>query len=98
MLAAGEASDNAIDLWIYADDIESPDSALTFTFDRSPIPCAGITIDHNRFVSIAPSDGWSGETTVGVRVTDPGDLWTRRTFQVTVRAGEQRMFLPIVRK
>jgi subtilisin family serine protease len=76
--------DNAIDLWAYASDTESPDSDLTFTIDNSPDPSAGVSIDSNRYIDINPVSGWTGQTNVTIRVADPGGLSDTDTFQVTV--------------
>lgn len=56
-LQANTSLDNAIDLWAYASDAESPDSALTFTIANTPAPNAGVSIDANRYVDINPASG-----------------------------------------
>jgi hypothetical protein len=83
-LAANTSLDNAIDLWDYASDAESPDSALTFSIDNTPNAGAGVSIDSNRYVDINPTLGWTGQTDVVIRVTDPGGLSDTDTFRVTV--------------
>jgi hypothetical protein len=76
--------DNAIDLWAYANDAESADSELTFTIDNTPDPSAGVSIDSNRYIDINPTPGWTGQTNITIRVTDPGGLSDTDTFRVEV--------------
>jgi len=76
--------DNAIDLWPYADDVESSDAELVFSIDNSPNAGAGITIDSDRYVDIDPTQDWCGPTTVRIRVTDPAGRWDTDEFDVTV--------------
>jgi hypothetical protein len=80
--------DDAIDLWNYADDAESPDSDLIFTIDNTSDPQAGVSIDDNRYIDINPTPGWTGQTEVVVRVTDFGDLSSTDNFQVVVPSVE----------
>jgi subtilisin family serine protease len=84
ILPVDTSLDNAMDLWTYASDTESPDSDLTFTIDNAPDPSAGVSIDSNRYIDINPTSGWIGQTNVTIRVTDPGGLSDTDTFQVTV--------------
>ena len=51
---------NAIDLWTYSSDNESPDSALTFTIHNTPNASAGVSIDSNHYIDISPTTGWTG--------------------------------------
>jgi hypothetical protein len=83
-LEVNTSLDNAIDLWAYASDAESPDSDLTFTIDNTPDPNAGVSIDSSRYIDINPTLGWTGQTNVTIRVTDPGGLFDTDSFQVTV--------------
>jgi hypothetical protein len=73
-----------LDLWPYASDAESADDELTFTIDNTPDPNAGVSIASNRYVNINPTPGWTGQTTVVIRVTDPGGLSDTDAFLVTV--------------
>ena len=76
---------NAVDLWGYTSDHESPISSLTFDIANTPASGAGVALDiTNRYVNITPSTGWTGQTDVTLRVTDPGGLSDTYTFQVTV--------------
>lgn len=83
-LDVGESRDNAIDLWVYANDVEDADADLTFTISNTPDTGAGISIDSNRYVDINPDAGWTGTTQVTVLVEDTGGLTANRTFEVTV--------------
>jgi hypothetical protein len=77
----------AIDLWQYTQDAESADSLLAYTISNSPAAGAGVSIQSNRYVSIQPASGWTGQTDVTIRVTDPGSLSDTDTFRVTVTPG-----------
>jgi hypothetical protein len=83
-LPVNSSRDNAIDLWAYASDGESPDGSLTFTIANTPAAGAGVSIDSNRYIHIRPSSCWTGQTDVVVRVTDPGGLSATDAFSVTV--------------
>ena len=52
--------------------------------DNTPDPNAGVSIESNRYVNIVPTPGWTGQTTVVIRVTDPGGLSDTDAFLVTV--------------
>ncbi len=77
--------DNAIDLWAYASDAETPDSGLTFTITNLTNPACGVTVDSNRYIDVAPASNWSGTATVTVEVSD-GALTAADSFVVTVQA------------
>ena len=49
---------NAIDLWAYASDVETPDSGLTFTITANTVPSCGVSIDSNRYIDINPVADW----------------------------------------
>ncbi len=83
-LPINTSKNNAIDLWAYASDQETVDSGLTFTINNSPIPSAGVSIDGNRYIDVSPASGWTGNTDVQVKVSDPGGLIGTDTFKVTV--------------
>jgi hypothetical protein len=83
-LSMDSVRDRAIDLWAYASDAESADSELAFTISNVPNPGAGVSIQGNRYVAIQPAGGWTGQTDVSIRVTDPGALSVTDDFRVTV--------------
>ena len=74
----------AIDLWQYASDGQTPVSQLTFAVDNAPSLSAGVSLSGNRYVNINPAAGWTGQTTVRIRVSDPGSLSATDQFLVTV--------------
>ena len=74
---------DAIDLWAYADDAETPDAALSFSIVSVSNPGAGVTLDSNRYIDVNPASDWSGTATVIVEVSD-GSLTAQDTFTVTV--------------
>jgi len=60
-----------------------------------PVVSAGVSLDSNRYIDINPVAGWTGQTNVTIRVTDPGSLSSTDTFAVTVSA---LVYLPFVAK
>jgi hypothetical protein len=74
----------ALDLWQYASDAQTPVSQLAFALNNAPNMSAGVSLTGNRYVNINPAAGWTGQTTVSIRVTDPGGLWDTDQFLVTV--------------
>jgi hypothetical protein len=74
----------AIDLWSYAADAQSPISQLTFTIDNTPNANAGVSVSGNRYLNVNPTAGWTGQTTVRIRVTDSGGLSDTDQFVTTV--------------
>lgn len=76
----------ALDLWAYASDAETPPSGLTFRLSSVSAPEVGVTLEGNRYVSVAPQPDWFGTSDVTVEVTDPEGLAGTATFQVIVRA------------
>jgi hypothetical protein len=83
-LDANTSLDNAIDLWTYTSDAESPDSDLTFSIDNTPNPNAGVSVDSDRYIDVNPTSGWTGQTNVTIRVMDPAGTSDTDSFQVTV--------------
>ncbi len=95
-LSVNSSKNNAIDLWAYASDQETTDSGLTFTINNSPNPNAGVSLDSNRYIDIAPASGWTGNTDVIIKVSDPGGLNSTDTFKVTVSQTQvQYLFMPL---
>jgi N-acetylneuraminic acid mutarotase len=78
------SKDNAIDLWAYASDNETPDSGLTFTINNTPNVNAGVSIDSNHYIDITPASGWTGQTDVTIKVADPEGLYSTDTFTVSI--------------
>lgn len=74
---------NAIDLWLYASDEETPDASLVFTITANTSPDCGASIDSNRYIDIYPTAGWTGYSDVTIRATDQGGLWSEDTFRIT---------------
>lgn len=69
-LEQDQSYDNAIDLWAYSSDEHSSDSELTFVITNVSELGAGISIDADRYIDIAPTTGWSGTASVTVAVSD----------------------------
>lgn len=95
LLQVNTIHNNAIDLWAYTTDNESADNQLTFAIIGTPNPSAGVSLDSNRYIDIYPNPGWTGQTTVTIRVTDPGGLTAEAPFNVTVTSQLYHHFLPI---
>lgn len=77
--------DNAIDLWEYAQDAESADGDLTFSFVTAPPADSGITIDSNRYIDINPAaDYWDHYISVEVEARDPGGFTANASFDVDI--------------
>ncbi len=89
-------NNNLVDLYAYADDAESADSALTFSITNTPNVDAGVSLDNNRYISINPVNSWTGTTTVAVRVTDPKGLSADTTFSVIVASTLYYQYLPTI--
>lgn len=77
-------TNNAIDLWRYTRDEESPDNLLTFTITENSNPNCGVSIDSNRYIDVNPVADWMGCSFVRVRATDPTGLWSDDWFYVVV--------------
>jgi hypothetical protein len=98
LLLVNTSKNNAVDLWAYAGDAESPDNQLTFAIANSPTAQAGVTLDAGRYVDIDPAGGWTGQTQVTIRVADPGGLAATSTFWVAVAAELHNDYLPALRR
>ena len=61
---------HAVDLWAYANDVETAASALTYTIVSSTFPAAGVSIDANRYINVTPTLGSVGTSLVTVRASD----------------------------
>jgi hypothetical protein len=94
-LANDSHLDDAIDLWAYASDVETPDDGLTFSIDNTPIPGAGVSIDANRYIDVVPTADWCGSTTVRIKVEDPEGASSADAFEVRVYC---RVYLPLARR
>lgn len=84
LVATNASNNDALDLWVYADDIETSDGNLTYTITANTSPDCGVSIDPDDYVNINPTPGWTGYSEVTVRVTDPGGLWAEDTFRIVV--------------
>lgn len=77
-------TDNAIDLWAYSSDCETPDNNLSFSVFSTTNANAGVSIDGDRYIDINPTAGWEGTATITIQVTDSGGKTSTDSFQVTV--------------
>lgn len=73
-----------LDLRQYATDPEDHKRQLTFEIANVPVASAGITIVDGRFLEVQPVSGYTGQTSVEIRVTDSGGLTASDSFPVTV--------------
>ncbi|MBN2004541.1 MAG: DNRLRE domain-containing protein [Anaerolineae bacterium] len=79
-----QTRDNAIDLWQYAADAETPDSGLDFEFVVNPPAGAGISIDSEHYIDVNPNTGYVGNVPVEIQVADTQGLTATATFQVNI--------------
>ncbi len=98
LMLMGTTRNNAIDLWAYTDDGQTPDNALVFAITNSPNASAGVSLDSNRYIDIFPAGGWTGSTLVTVLVTDAGGLTHSQSFTVAVVNQILNAYLPMVQK
>ncbi|MDH7601633.1 MAG: hypothetical protein QHI38_05735, partial [Armatimonadota bacterium] len=84
LVATNTGRNNAIDLWVYAYDVETSDNNLVYTITGNTNPNCGVSIDVNDFVDIYPSADWTGYSDVTIRATDEGGLWAEKTFRIVV--------------
>lgn len=78
--------DNAIDLWAYASDVETPDAELDFSIVANTNTSCGVSIDTNRYIDINPAANWNGYSDVTIRVTDSAGATAQDTFRINVYA------------
>jgi len=75
----------AINLDDYVDDVDDPDSVLTWTYSGNVE--LTVDIDLNRVATITiPDIDWNGSETIVFRATDPGALFDEDTAAFTVTA------------
>jgi hypothetical protein len=87
----------AIDLWAHSEDDESADTELGWQILSVTDPRCGVSLDANRYVNIAPQQGWLGSCDVTISVSDSIKASTD-TFRVNVVPVASRNFLPIILK
>ncbi|MGQ9455457.1 MAG: Ig-like domain-containing protein [Armatimonadota bacterium] len=84
LLYKNSGRNNAIDLWLYAQDVETSDGDMVYTITTNTDPNCGVSIDANDFVDIYPAINWTGYSDVTIRATDEGGLWAESTFRIVV--------------
>jgi len=84
LLAKNTSHNNAIDLWVYSSDVETPDWNLTYAIVGNTNPSCGASIDAGDYLDIFPTAGWTGNSYVTVRVTDPEGAYSEDTFEIVV--------------
>jgi hypothetical protein len=87
----------AIDLWAHSEDDESADTELGWQILSVTDPRCGVSLNANRYVNIAPQQGWLGSCDVTISVSDSIKASTD-TFRVNVVPVASRNFLPIILK
>lgn len=99
LVTINESIDKAIDLWAFTWDPQSPVQDLTFNIVNSTDPDvinAGVTLDSNRYIDLAPVQDWTGEVTVEISAYD-GEKTGTNSFKVTV-SDIRKIFLPLLLK
>ena len=76
--------DNAVDPYLFADDLETADWSLTYTITGNTNPNVGVSLDAEDYIDVTPNLDWSGFSDVTIRATDPDGLWAEDTFRITV--------------
>lgn len=84
MVTKGRTWYQAIDLWAHASDIETIDSALSFTVTGNTDPGCGVLIESGRWIGINPAVAWTGTSLVTIRVTDADGDWAEDAFRIVV--------------
>ena len=90
-------STGQIDLWSYAIDMQDPAEVLTYTLASSAPISAGVSLDDNRYLNIAPQQGFIGSPTLSVLISDTGNLATTASVPIAVR-DDRLVHLPVVLK
>lgn len=88
---------HALDLWEYSSDDESADAELGWQILNVTDARCGVSIDANRYVNLAPQQGWLGSCDVTISVSDSIKA-SMDTFRVNVVPVASRSFLPIILK
>ncbi len=79
-------NDRKIDLWNYGNDVDNPDSELTFSIFSNSEPNCGLSLDSGRYLDVFPTANWNGISTVMIKVQDPAGLTAFDTFNLTIKA------------
>jgi PKD repeat protein len=74
----------ACDLWPSAGGMTSVPDSLEFDVEAISRDSCGARIDNNRYLSISPVRGWSGDSYVTVRTTDPRGCGCGGTIRVVI--------------
>jgi hypothetical protein len=90
-------SGEPLNLWYFADDYETADNNLTFSFCNTPAIGAGVTINQNRYLNIAPDSDWEDQTDVCIEVEDEEGRTAQETFSIIKGELNQRLYLPLIR-
>lgn len=93
----GTPWNHAIDLWAYSKDDESASTDLGWQILNVTDARCGVSIDANRYVNLAPQQGWLGSCDVTVSVSDGIKAGTD-IFRVTTVPVASRIFLPMILK
>ncbi|MEZ4661952.1 MAG: DNRLRE domain-containing protein [Caldilineaceae bacterium] len=86
-----------IDLWSYTIDMQDPSDVLTYTLTSTAPISAGISLDDNRYLNMAPLAGFTGSPTVSLLISDTGNLATTASVRIVVR-DDRLVHLPLVLK
>jgi hypothetical protein len=88
---------HAIDLWPYSYDTESTWAELGWQIVNVTDTRCGVSLESNRYVNIAPQQGWLGFCDVTISVSDGIKIDTD-IFRVNVEPVRGRNYLPIILK
>ena len=96
LIEVNQSKDNVLDLWDYAADAQSADSALTFQIIGQTDPNSGVTIDSNRYIDVNPAADWLGTSTITIRVTDADNNTADSSFVVESITDVLETHLPLI--
>lgn len=84
-ITKGTTLDNAVDLWAYASDDDTPVADLIFSVTNTDIPAGGVTLDSNRYIDIfiSSTDTFSNHW-IYIAATDSKGLKGYQMISVTV--------------
>lgn len=84
VLEKNSVNENAVDLWQFVSDPDTPLQQLSFLITDVTAREVGLTFDGARYISFAPHADWSGHSIVTVQATDNTAMTASASFDVYV--------------
>ncbi|MFQ5434360.1 MAG: hypothetical protein ACE5FD_05735, partial [Anaerolineae bacterium] len=98
LMAMNTTNSQAVDLWAVTTDLQTAVANLTFTLLDAGNASAGISLDSNRYINAAPTPGWTGQTTIIVRVADTHGGQSDLNINVVIATEIFDISLPIIQR